>query len=238
MHINNAPIIHEETISPPQQLPGLLFAQVLPGCSAKALPSNPALPSRATGISSLPGEVPAPRFSNQQLSWHRQPQHSASALSLAAALPICYPSCCQNPPVEPGSRGEELQPRDNVPVAANRQVSSERSRLLSLQVPSTGVREPAEPPVLMLRRAGGNGFPSKPQPRASSRSRASSASTPLEGESPSPSGQTEELPRGVWTRTLVLQTRAAQPPSSAEHGEVCRCLHCKLPGGGGSPGWR
>lgn len=60
---------------------------------------------------------------------------------------------------------------------------------------------------------------------------------PLEGESPSPSGRTEELPRGVWMRPLGLQTRAVRPPSPAQHGEVCRCLRCKLvvvgaPGGG------
>ena len=144
MHINNAPIIHEETISPRQQLPGLLFARVLPGCSAKALPSDPALPSRATGTSSPSGEAPAPRFSNQQLSWHRQPRHSASALSLAAALPICYPPCCQNPPAEPGSGREEsgsaAAAQRHIPAVANRQVSSERSRLLSLQVSSTGAR--------------------------------------------------------------------------------------------------
>lgn len=42
----------------------------------------------------------------------------------------------------------------------------------------------------------------------------------------------------VWMRPLALQTRAAQPLSSAQHGEVRSCLHCKLPGGGGSAGGR
>lgn len=163
MHINNAPIIHEETISPRQQLPGPLSARVLPGRSAKALPSDPVLPSRATATSSLPGQVPAPRF-NQQLSWHRQPRHSASALSLAAALPICCPSLL--PKASRGAReqrrGERLSSCS--PEICTRgceqagQLGEEPAALLAVPVNRCVVAESLVSPGADV---GGDGFPSR-----------------------------------------------------------------------------
>lgn len=172
-------------------------------------------PSRATGTSSLLGEVPAPHFSNQQLSWHRQRRCSTR---------LAVKTLQWSPGAEERRTAQQLQRW--VPVVAKRQVSSERSRLLPLQVSSTGARcqRAWRAPVPMLCRVGGDGFSSKPQPKASSRSRASSCFNPLEGKSPSPSGQMKELPRGVWMRPLALQTWAAQPPSSAQHGEVVGAL--------------
>lgn len=221
MHIHNAPIIHEETISPPQHLPGLLFARVLPGCSAKAFPSDPAEPlapalrwekcrHRTSRTSSYPGTGSA--GTAPQCSRWQQPYLSATRLAVKTLQ--------WSPGAEERRTAQQLQRW--FPVVAKRQVSSERSRLLSLQVSSTGARcqRAWRASVPMLCRVGGDGFPSKPQPKASSRSRASSCFNSLEGKSPSPSGQMKELPRGVWMRPLALQTWAAQPPSSAQHGEV------------------
>lgn len=94
MHINNTPIIHEETISPPSTFQG---SPLLGCCLGPVLPS--AQPCPAEPLTSALCWY----LLNQQLSWHWQTRHSTSTLSLAAAPPICSLSCCQNPPAGPGN---------------------------------------------------------------------------------------------------------------------------------------
>lgn len=99
-------------------------------CPAEPLP--PALCQdrcrHRDSTSSYPG-TGSPSTAPQCSRW-QQPYLSAARL------------CCQKPPVEPGSRGEEsgsaAAAQRYAPAVVNRQVSSERSRLLSLQFPSTG----------------------------------------------------------------------------------------------------
>lgn len=80
--------------------------------------------------------------------------------------------------------------------------------------PVHGAREPGEPRCRCSAGSGVMGFLANPSPKPPQ------GPEQALGKSPSPSGQMKELPRGIWMRPLALQTWAAQPPSSAQHGEV------------------
>lgn len=53
MHINKAPVIHEEAVSPPQHLPGLPFTWVLPGRSTKPSHREQVSAGRSAGTALL-----------------------------------------------------------------------------------------------------------------------------------------------------------------------------------------
>lgn len=144
MYINTAPIIHEETISLSSRSLGCCLGAVQKPC-----PGTQPCPSRATGTGSPPGEVPAPRFPTQQLSWHRQPRHSALAGSSPAyLLPVWLP----DPPAGAREQAERMaalqpQPRDGLlrwPAGRSARRGAGRSPC-GPRRPVRGVGEPGEP---------------------------------------------------------------------------------------------
>lgn len=169
MHIHNAPIIHEETISPPQHLPGLLFARVLPGCSAKAFPSDPAEPL-----------APA-------LCWekcrHRTSQTSSyPGTGSAGAAPVLLSKPFSG--AREQKRGERLSSCRDGFLWLRRGRSARRGAGCSpcrSHQPVHGVREPGEPQCRCSAGSGVMGFLANPSPKPPQGPEQALASTPWKG---------------------------------------------------------
>lgn len=131
MHFNKAPIIHEEAVSPPQHLPGLQFAWVLPGQGTKPSHRERVSAGSSAGTALLRPQTlgVAQNLQSGAASLLAPAALTASARWLAAALPIYHPSRCQKPPADPQSGRKE----GRAAAAARRYVSVVESRRSSFQ---------------------------------------------------------------------------------------------------------
>lgn len=143
---------------------------------------------------------PAPHPCKLQGSWVQcKPLPNNPALPHRATGPALPQDKSQHrgPQTSSNPGTDSVASQRQVPVAGTRQVSSEQSWLFSLQILSVGAWcwNLVSPDADALKR--GYRFPRKLQPRASSRPRASSASTPWKGRALQPLIRQRSCPKGL-----------------------------------------